>query len=176
MSSPWNSSAVFSPDGKVILATRDEGVVMWDMEKDIVHAFEGRENQINFTPDSKKLIIVGEGQIGIWDIENSTFINTTSTEFLRPKTVSFAGNYVAGMADPYIYGVSHGDDPDDFNPSDLATSVMYVWDTSTGEVVWTRDIDSVDYWHMDSEISQDADFITYLDSDSNIYILPLDVN
>ena len=111
----WVSSVAFSPDGTIAFRSRDEAVVLWDVETGNVATLEersGRESRsllplsVAFSPDGTTLASgASDGIVRLWDVETQTSIATLSGHRLRVSSVAFSqdGKMLAsGSADETV--------------------------------------------------------------------------
>jgi RNA polymerase sigma factor (sigma-70 family) len=97
-------SLAFAPDGKVLaLGTQDGSVLLWPSDQ----AVDAKEKQLSvekaavdavaFTPDGKRLVTAGDGNVRIWDVASGKQV-TESVDWSRGKrdiAVSPDGKIVA---------------------------------------------------------------------------------
>ena len=151
----------FSPDGKCLLSGDGEKVIMWDLETEqIVHQYDSENSRIvHFSPNGKKILMVGYHDFSILDVATWTIDRTIYRPYeINAASISHDGQrFAVSFQDDleiwkeYEYDDIHPyDDPEEY-------SLDYFWQLSNGKCISkiaTSDVDCLREYKRGKPISQ----------------------
>ncbi len=138
--------AAFSPDGKLLVTTKRNGIKLWDAATGRERAAFWNKWPLAFSPDSKTLVTVsddkvGDGKVRLWDTATGTeriALEGVGVAFLDPD------DKVAGMQAVFS--------PDGKLLATQSRETVKLWDVETGKKLTTHNGDGKVVFSSDGKI------------------------